>query len=76
MGHNLDEAEELVKRVTSVVDSTDHFILQTLPLLEEVCVCVYVCVSVHVCLIALVGQTLRANVQCSLCVCVVSVLFS
>ena len=47
MGHNLDEAEELVKRVTSVVDSTDHFILQTLPLLEEVCVCVCMCVCLY-----------------------------
>lgn len=59
MGRSLDESEELVKRVVGVVDSTDHFILQTIPLLEEVwirsrlacmcvlcvfCVCVWLCV--------------------------------
>ena len=42
MGRSQDEAEDLVKRVVAVVDSTDHFILQTIPLLEEVCVCVCV----------------------------------
>ena len=48
MGRSLEESEELVKRVVAVVDSTDHFILQTIPLLEEVCdyqiwssVCIY-----------------------------------
>ena len=36
MGHDISEAEELVGKVISVVDSTDHFILQTIPLLDEV----------------------------------------
>ena len=36
MGYAQDEAEEVIGRVLSVIDSTDHFLDQTLTVLEEV----------------------------------------
>lgn len=37
-GYSRDEAEEIIARVLSVVDSTEHFISQTTTILEDVCV--------------------------------------
>ena len=38
-GYTLEEAEEVIGKVISVIDSTDHFLGQTAAVLEEVCVC-------------------------------------
>ena len=36
MGYAQDEAEEVIGRVLSVIDSTDHFLEQTVGVLNEV----------------------------------------
>lgn len=36
MGYAQDEAEEVIGRVLSVVDSTDHFLEQSVTVLDEV----------------------------------------
>ena len=36
MGYAEDEAEEVIGRVLSVIDSTDHFLGQTINVLNEV----------------------------------------
>ena len=37
MGYAQDEAEEVIGRVLSVIDSTDHFLEQTVQVLKAVC---------------------------------------
>ena len=36
MGYSQDEAEEVIGRVLSIIDSTDHFLTQSITVLEEV----------------------------------------
>jgi hypothetical protein len=36
MGYSQDEAEEVIGRVLSIIDSTEHFLSQTISVLEEV----------------------------------------
>lgn len=36
MGYSQDEAEEVIGRVLSIIDSTEHFLSQTIAVLEEV----------------------------------------
>lgn len=66
-GYSHDEAEEIIARVLSVVDSTEHFISQTTNILEDVSyvyqqslVCVNVLFLYSLCL-------LKKGVQCCHC---------
>ena len=36
MGYPQDEAEEVIGRVLSIIDSTEHFLSQSITVLEEV----------------------------------------
>ena len=37
MGYSQDEGEEVIGRVLSIIDSTEHFLTQSIAVLEEVC---------------------------------------
>lgn len=47
MGYAEDEAEEVIGRVLSVIDSTDHFLGQTINVLNEVHVQSIQCACIH-----------------------------